>query len=152
MYEVHLAIVLAILAIWLSLRKTRRLAQLNSHVAGPDGQDLRARYINAECVEFRPSDHKRRAFDCIRLGYTDSPSGLPGIVFHEVVDPKGGLPKIWQVELAFNHAKNGFRIEMSLHGPIHSPTPDLALAFSLTEVSILDGQDNVIATLPHCQQ
>lgn len=154
MYQAFLALMLAIFAIALVTRQRRHLALVESHVVGLNGQDLRARDVYAQRLILEPPDKDSRpgdGFYKLELGWGRSLSGgLPGIFLHELVDWGEATRERRGVELAFNHAKGGFRVEFWLHPPDDLPHRGLAVALSPSPpcITVLDRKDEVIATSP----
>jgi hypothetical protein len=155
-YETHLALILAVIALWVAARRQKRLPSYRL-----EWQELSARNVYARRFVLLGSDGERGSTDAAEF-YSDR-DGWPTVAIPSIVDNER-----WIVSVRFGRGQGGFRAEFSMDTPAAyegvPPFRFLSLAFSPSDltvvelgppikfsppqISIFDGKEVLIAKFP----
>jgi hypothetical protein len=133
MYETHLALIVALIAAVIAMRRQRRLPTFRL-----EWDNISANIVYA----------KRFVVESGMELYIDE-KGRPTIEFpYDIVDGES-----WRTSVRCGHGLGGFRVEFILSPPDDLPHQYLAVAFgasptSPAQVSIFDANDALVAKLP----
>jgi hypothetical protein len=137
MYEAHLGLILAVIALWIAARRQPRLPTYRL-----EWNDISARDIYAERLIVGPSEGKQSK----RVELSVDKEGHTLIAFPQ--DHIEG--ETWRVLLRCGRGEGGFRFDFILEPPDEPPHDFLSLAFSPApvQVTLFDGKNKLVAKLP----
>jgi len=137
MYETHLGLILAVIALWIAARRQPRLPAYRL-----EWNDISARDIYAKRLIVGSGEGKQAK----RLEFSVDEQGRTLIAFpHDTIEGKS-----WRVLLRCGRGEGGFRFDFILDPPNEPPHEFLSLAFSASpvQVSLFDDKDKLLAKLP----
>jgi hypothetical protein len=137
MFETHLALIVAVAALIIAVRRQPRLPAYRL-----EWNDISGRYIYAKKLILLDEQAKPRSRQ-----WTFSIDGDRSVI--EFPDDYV-FDEHWQVSLRCGKGEGGFRVEFMLHPPDDLPSRFLTVAFSPSPpvISLFDSKDKLLAKFP----